>query len=49
MNSLSKEYLKNLPISNEMLRMVRRLGEFKGKQELYQKQSPEVLENLKLV
>ena len=49
MKSLSKEYLKKLPINNELVRLIRRLGEYKGKQELYQKQSPEVLENLRLV
>lgn len=49
MKSFSKEYLTNLPINNEIVRIIRRLGEYKGKQELYQKQSPEVLENLRLV
>ncbi|NQT65344.1 MAG: Fic family protein [FCB group bacterium] len=49
MKSLLNEYLKKLPINNELVRLIRKLGEYKGKQELYQKQSPEVLENLRLV
>jgi len=49
MKSLLKEYLNKLPLNNELVRLIRRLGEYKGKQELYQKQSPEVLENLQLV
>ncbi|MFA5498787.1 MAG: Fic family protein [Candidatus Cloacimonadia bacterium] len=49
MYSFSKKYLSELRINNELLRLVRRLGEYKGKQELYQKQATEVLENLQLV
>jgi len=41
--------LENMMLTNELIRIIRKLGEYKGKQELYKKQSPEVLENLKLV
>jgi len=49
MKSFSTEYLDNLPLNNELVRLVRRLGEYKGRQEVFKKQSPEVLENLRLV
>lgn len=49
MKSLTKDYLEKFSITNEQVRMIRKLGEFKGKQELYKKQAPEVLENLQMV
>lgn len=49
MNSFSKEYLSKLKISHELIRMIRRLGEYKGQQSLFKKQAPEVLENLRMV
>jgi Fic family protein len=49
MKSFSEEYLNKLPVTNEIVRMIRRIGEYKGKQELFQKQSPEMLENLRQV
>ncbi|MDP8321930.1 MAG: Fic family protein [Candidatus Stygibacter australis] len=49
MKSFDVKYLENISLTNELIRIIRKLGEYKGKQELYQKQSPEVLENLKLV
>lgn len=48
MNSLNIQYLENVPISLAMVRTISLLGEYKGKQELFTKQSPQVLETLKL-
>lgn len=49
MKSFLLERLKDFTLSNEIVRMIRRLGEYKGKQELFKKQAPEVLENLRQV
>ena len=49
MKSFTEDYLKNLSVNNELVRMIRRLGEYKGKQELFKRQSPDVLENLRRV
>ena len=49
MKSFDVKYLENMTLTNELIRIIRKLGEYKGKQELYKQQSPEVLENLKLV
>jgi len=40
-------FLKKLTLTNEMILMIRKIGEYKGKQDLYQKQAPDVLENLR--
>lgn len=47
MPSLSPNYLKLLEFTSEELASLRAIGEYKGKQELYFQQSPEVLESLK--
>jgi hypothetical protein len=49
MKSFSQDYLDKLVISPRIITMIRKLGEHKGKQELYKKQSPEMLENLRQV
>lgn len=49
MNSFTQAYLENLVVPQRLLGMVRRLGEHKGRQELYTKQAPEMLENLRRV
>jgi Fic family protein len=49
MKSFTRDYLENIAISNELVRMIRRLGEYKGRQELFSKQAPKVLENLRQV
>jgi Fic family protein len=40
-------FLKKLTLTNEMILMIRKIGECKGKQDLYKKQAPDVLENLR--
>jgi Fic family protein len=47
MRSFEHGYLLEQPISQELLMTVRMLGEFRGRQNLYQQQSPEILETLK--
>ncbi len=49
MYSLSREYLERLQIPHHLIRIIRQIGEYKGKQDLYQKQFPEMLENLRNV
>lgn len=49
MQSFLPERLANITLSNELVRMIRRLGEYKGKQDLFKKQAPEVLENMRMV
>jgi len=49
MRSFEYGYLLEQPISQNLLMTVRTLGEYRGRQTLYQKQSPEVLETLKKV
>jgi len=49
MKSFSKPFLQGLTLSNELVRMVRGMGEYKGRQELFRKQAPEILENLRQV
>ena len=49
MKSFAPEQLTNITLSNELVRMIRRLGEYKGKQDLFKKQAPEVLENMRQV
>lgn len=47
MRSFEHKYLLDQTISHNLLAMVRTLGEFKGRQDLYREQSPQVLETLK--
>jgi len=49
MRSFEYGYLLEQPISQNLLITVRTLGEYRGRQTLYQKQSPEALETLKKV
>ena len=47
MRSFEHKYLLDQTISHNLLAMVRTLGEYKGRQDLYHEQSPQVLETLK--
>ncbi|MBN2483985.1 MAG: Fic family protein [Candidatus Omnitrophica bacterium] len=46
MESLESKYLKKLKFDSKMLKTIHVLGEYKGKEELYTRQSPDVLEKL---
>ncbi|OIN97530.1 cell filamentation protein Fic [Candidatus Desantisbacteria bacterium CG1_02_38_46] len=46
MKSLEENYLSNLKFPPDMIASLRSIGEYKGKEELYTKQSPDVLEKL---
>jgi len=47
MNSLSSAFLESQSISPALLGAVRRIGEYRGKEELYAKRAPQVLETLR--
>lgn len=47
MRSFEHKYLLDQTISHSLLAMVRTLGEYKGRQDLYREQSPQILETLK--
>lgn len=47
MNSLDKNFDRRLPLSHGLVRSIRVLGEFKGKEELYRAQIPQALETLR--
>ncbi|MGA2587660.1 MAG: Fic family protein [Candidatus Aminicenantales bacterium] len=49
MRSFEFGYFLEQPISQSLLMTVRALGEFRGRQDLYQQQSPEILETLRRV
>jgi len=49
MKSLEQQYLKRLTFSPAQLATLRAIGEYRGKQELFYQQSPEVLKNLQRV
>jgi Fic family protein len=49
MKSFEHDYLQHQPINQKLLMTVRALGEFRGRQDLYRDQFPEVLETLKKV
>ena len=49
MHSLSESYLQSLSFSSDQLTILRTIGEYQGKQELYFKQSPEILKGLQQV
>lgn len=49
MHSLTTEYLKALAFSSKEASTLRMIGEYQGKQELYFKQSPEILKGLQQV
>ncbi|OGJ90706.1 MAG: cell filamentation protein Fic [Candidatus Raymondbacteria bacterium RifOxyC12_full_50_8] len=46
MKSFVPEYLKNLRLTPDIANQLRVLGEFKGREALYQRQSPEAMEKL---
>ncbi|HEY0428581.1 MAG TPA: Fic family protein [Pyrinomonadaceae bacterium] len=47
MKSFQNKFLENMPITQNILRSVRLLGEYKGKQDLFVRQIPQALETLK--
>lgn len=47
MSSFKPGYLERQPITQELLRVIRSIGEYRGRETLYQRQSPQVLENLR--
>ncbi|MGL6140639.1 MAG: Fic family protein [Planktothrix sp.] len=47
MQSFELTFFNQQPITQKLLQTIRLIGEYKGKQELYQKQSPQVLETLR--
>ena len=47
MKSLNSEYILKQPITHNLLQTIRRIGEYKGKQDLYKEQAPQVLETLR--
>lgn len=49
MRSFEHGYLLETPLSHGLLQAMRAIGEFRGRQSLYQEQSPEVLETLRRV
>ncbi len=49
MHSVTETYLKSLTFTAEQLTVLRAIGEYQGKQELYFKQSPEILKGLQQV
>jgi Fic family protein len=49
MHSLSPEYLAKLRFDSQQLATLRALGEYRGKQQLYVAQSPEVLSDLRQI
>lgn len=49
MKSLSLEYLESLSFNSQQLSTLKVIGEFRGKQALFERQTPEVLESLQEV
>ena len=47
MKSLNPEFLQKQPITHNILQTIRRIAEYKGKQDLYKEQSPQILETLR--
>ena len=47
MKSLNPKYLQKQPITHNLLQTIRRIAEYKGKQDLYKEQSPQILETLR--
>jgi len=46
MKSFEKKFLSSIRIDNELLKVVRELGEYRGKEALFRQQSPQTLETL---
>ena len=49
MNSFETEFLEKQPIPHSLLRTIRLLGEYRGKEALFMQQTPQVLESLRQV
>ena len=49
MNSFEQEFLERQPIPHSLLRTIRLLGEYRGKEALFIQQTPQVLESLRQV
>lgn len=49
MKSFSSVYLDKIAVPQRLITTIRQIGEYKGKQELYKQQAPEMLENLRQV
>jgi Fic family protein len=49
MSSFTEEFLNSLVISPRLVQIIRQIGEYKGKQELFRLHAPEKLENLRQV
>lgn len=49
MKSFETGYLERVPVSQNLLKTVRLLGEYKGRQDLFKEQAPQVLETLRQV
>lgn len=47
MKSFQNNYIESIPITHNILQTIRLIGEYKGKQDLYKEQSPQLLETLK--
>ena len=49
MKSFDPKYIQELVIPHRLITIIRQIGEYKGKQDLYRQQAPEMLENLRHV
>ena len=49
MNSFEQEFLERQPLPHSLLRTIRLLGEYRGKEALFIQQTPQVLESLRQV
>lgn len=47
MKSFQNNYIESIPITHNLLQTIRLIGEYKGKQDLFKEQSPQLLETLK--
>ena len=47
MNSLAEGFIERQPINQALVQTIRLLGEYKGKQELFKQQAPQVLQTLR--
>ncbi|GAX45512.1 hypothetical protein NIES4075_65330 [Tolypothrix sp. NIES-4075] len=47
MQSFEPGFIERQPITQNLLRTIRLIGEYKGKQQLFKEQSPQVLETLR--
>ena len=49
MNSFTPGFIERQPITPQLVRTIRLLGEYKGKESLYRQQTPQVLETLRQI